>query len=62
MCQSQEKKIDFRESKRNKKKINLQLPESKATEIVKKRLKYTIQYKGFILEDMWCLHINAVSD
>lgn len=47
-----EKLLKFYEVKRNKRKISLPLLESKATEIVKKYSKFTIEYKGLSLENM----------
>lgn len=47
-----EKQLLFFEVKRNKRKISLPLLKSKATEIVKKQSKFTIEYKGLSLEDM----------
>lgn len=47
-----EKQLLFCEVKRNKHKISLPLLEKKAIDIVKKYLKYEIQYKGLSLEDM----------
>ena len=46
------KSLLFCEVKRNPKRINLNILEEKATDIVKKFPKFDIQYKGLSLEDM----------